>query len=403
MVSNSVGGLASLLIVSDLLPKAQAFLQRSNLIWLHVVSDATIVIAYFMIPVILVVVMRQAPAMTRFKGAMALFAAFILLCGISYAFDIITIWMPIYYVHGWEKAVTGVVSLATAVALIPQIPALARMRSPDELEAANERLAAEVRAREAAETELRHSLADLRSAVQELEQFAYITSHDLQAPLRSIAGFAQLLSRRYRAKLDGDALEFLDYIEQGTHQMQSLIQDLLALSRIGRAEPHFEERPLGDAVERALRGLREMVERTGAKVEYEGLPAITAQHDLLVQLLHNLIGNAIKFQKPGVTPLVHIDARREGEFWQITVADNGIGIPQDQLDNVFVVFRRLHATHEYEGTGIGLAICRKIAGHHGGSIWATSDASGSQFHVRLPVQPIVQPRVNVARVVTDVS
>ena len=371
---------------AGLLPHGVCFQLRPDLIWLHVASDAVIAVAYFVIPAALLYFMRRRRQPLSFSWAAALFAAFIVLCGLSHVLGIITVWQPIYYLQGIEKAITAAVSLATAIAIIPLVPKLLAMRSPEELAEANQRLREEIASRELAEEELRRSLDRMNRAVRELEQFAYITSHDLQAPLRTISGFSQLLNRRHRDRLDGDALEFLDYIDKGARQMQQLIHDLLALSRVGRSDAaDVERKPLAETLTKAIKGLKASIDRTGAEIAFQTLPEIEANHGLLVQLLHNLIANAIKFQKPGERPKIRIDIARDGDFWELTVADNGIGIPHDQLDAVFAIFRRLHGPDEYEGTGIGLAICRKIAEYHGGAIHATSDDSGTQFHVRLPV------------------
>lgn len=371
---------------AGLLPHGVCFQLRPDLIWLHVVSDAVIAVSYFVIPVLLLYFIRRRRQPLSFGWAVALFASFIVLCGLSHVLGIITVWQPIYYLQGIEKAITAAVSLATAIAIIPLVPKLLAMRSPEELAEANQRLREEIASREMAEEELRRSLDKMNRAVKELEQFAYITSHDLQAPLRTISGFSQLLTRRHRDKLDGDALEFLDYIDKGARQMQQLIHDLLALSRVGRSDTtNIERKPLAETLTRTIKGLKAMIDKTGAEIAFDTLPEVEANHGLLVQLLHNLFDNAIKFQKPGERPKIRIDIARDGDFWELTIADNGIGIPQDQLDSVFAIFKRLHAPAEYEGTGIGLAICRKIAEYHGGTIHATSDDSGTQFHLRLPV------------------
>lgn len=371
---------------SGLLPHGVCFQLRPDLIWLHVASDAVIALAYLMIPVALLwFIVRRRRALS-FGWAIALFAAFIVLCGLSHILGIITVWQPIYYLQGIEKALTAAVSMATAVAIIPLVPKLLAMRSPEELAEANQRLREEISSRELAEEELRRSMADLNRAIKELEQFAYITSHDLQAPLRTISGFSQLLNRRHRSQLQGDAIEFLDYIDKGARQMQLLIKDLLSLSRVGRAEAALiTRRPLADTVAQALKGLNEEIERSGADIVFGTLPEIEAHHGLLVQLLNNLIGNAIKFRSPGIRPQVRIDIERQDHHWCLSVSDNGIGIPASQLENVFAIFRRLHSPEAYEGTGIGLAICRKIAAYHGGEISASSDAGGTRFHVRLPM------------------
>ena len=371
---------------SGLLPHGICFLQRPELIWLHVVSNAVIALAYFMIPVLLLYFMRRMGTRISFNWAIALFAAFIVLCGAGHVLDIITVWTPIYYLQGWERALTAVVSLATALAIVPLVPKLLSMKTPEELEAANQRLQEEIARRQAAEEELRRSLADLNRAVHELEQFAYITSHDLQAPLRNVSGFSQLLSRRYASKLDGDALEFLQFIDQGVRQMQALIRDLLQLSRVGRTEARPELRPLDESLSSALNTLQPDIVARGATIHHEAMPAVPAVQSLMTQLFQNLVGNALKFQKPGNQPEVTISAQVEDRYVHLRVQDNGIGIPADQLDNVFAVFRRLHSAEEYEGTGIGLALCRKIVQHHRGEIWAESGESGTCIHVRLPIE-----------------
>ena len=370
------------------LPHAYCFEGRADVIWLHVASDAVVALAYFVIPLTLLYFLRNKTLKISFNWAVALFAAFILLCGISHVLDIITIWHPIYYVQGMVKAATGVVSILTAIAIIPLVPKLGRMRSPEELEQANTRLRDEVALRGAAEASLRQSLSELKAAMDELESFAYITSHDLQAPLRNIAGFSQLLASRYKARLDGDALEFLSFIDKGSRQMQQLIRDLLQLSRVGRGDNRFEVMPLEHSIERAKSALASEIALTGAEIEHGELPEIMAEHALLTQLFQNLIGNAIKFQRLGNRPRIQIVCARSGGGWFISLTDNGIGIPANQLDKIFAIFRRLHDADLYEGTGIGLAICRKIATHHGGEIRAVRREGGAEFHILLPADPV---------------
>lgn len=372
---------------APLMPHAFCFVGRKDLILLHVMSDLGIALAYFMIPLTLLYFLRRYRRRMSFNWAIVLFAAFILLCGISHVLGIVTIWSPVYYLQGWVKALTAVVSLATALAIIPLVPRLLTLRSAEDLQESNHRLHEEILLRESAERSLRRALAEQKRISAELEQFAYITSHDLQAPLRNISGFSRLLSQRYRDKLDGDALEFLGFIEQGTRQMQTLINDLLALSRVGRTDATFEKKPLAATIDKVAKALAPEIEKSGATLLAEGLPEIVADHNLLAQLFQNLIGNAIKFQPPGSPPVIEIFCDRRKDDWHITVADNGIGIPPDQLDNIFAVFRRLHGPDEYEGTGIGLAICRKIATYHGGQIWAESRPRGAEFHIQLPLQP----------------
>jgi signal transduction histidine kinase len=371
------------------LPHVYCLRLQPDLIWLHVTSDAVTAIAYFMIPMTLVYFLRRMKAPLSFNWAISLFACFIVLCGTAHIFEIITLWEPMYYVQGLVKLVTALVSIVTAAAIIPLVPKLLSMRSPEELELVNHQLQDQITARAEVEQELRQSLLELGHAMNELEQFAYIASHDLQAPLRSMSGFSQLLMSRHRNKLDGDAGEFLDYIDSGARHMQALISDLLELSRVGREQDgRYQSRPLAETLDAALASLAEPIAAQHAEIVRGMLPAqMNADHALLKQLLHNLIGNAIKFHRPGVPPRIEIHTQHEGDYWHLVVADNGIGIPSEDLDHVFDIFRRLHSSTDYAGTGIGLAICRKIALYHGGSIWATSDASGTQFHVRLPIDP----------------
>lgn len=239
---------------------------------------------------------------------------------------------------------------------------------------------------EGGEESLRKTVAELQQTVHELQQFAYVISHDLQAPLRSVVGFSQLLSRRYKDQLGGEALEFLGYIEHSALQAQTLIQDLLRLSRVGREPRLVQPRPLGDTLRSAIKRLGERLPAE-ATIEYADLPDVNTDHALLAQLLEQLLDNAIKFRRPDAEPRIAVHVQKEGRHWQIGVADNGIGIPADQLENIFMVFRRLHAPDAYPGTGIGLAISRKIAKLLGGRLDAASDGNGSQFLLQLPLDP----------------
>lgn len=384
-------------LLDGLLPHGICFAGRPDLVWLHVASDALIAIAYFVIPITLVVFLRRHRTVLSFNWAIALFAAFILLCGTGHVLALITVWEPIYYLQGWVKALTAVVSVATAVAIMPLVPKLLAMRSPEELEAANAKLAEanaqlkiEAEARRIAEAEVRVSLDEAKRSAAELEQFAYIASHDLQAPLRNITGFAQLLEKRYGSQLDGDAREFLDFIHKGTQQMQALIADLLQLSRIGRSkDSSVETLPLATTLERAVATYAAEIKSRQAEVVIGPMPTLATEHRLLGQLLQNLIGNGLKFQKTGSTPRIEISAEEQAQYWCLRFKDNGIGIAPAQLEHIFEIFRRLHSQDEYEGSGIGLAICRKIAAHLGGTLTAQSEGEGqgTTLLLTLPKSP----------------
>jgi PAS domain S-box-containing protein len=231
---------------------------------------------------------------------------------------------------------------------------------------------------------------ELERSNRELEQFAYIASHDLQEPLRMVASYCQLLRRRYAGKLDQDADEFIEFAVEGASRMQRLINDLLGYSRIGRSNAGIVAFPAKKAVETALANLQAAIEDTGAQIELGTLPTVAADPTQIAQLFQNLIGNAIKFRRE--EPLVvRVEACPEpaaetgGASVRFTVADNGIGIEQEYLERVFLIFQRLHERGKYPGTGIGLAVAKKVIDNHGGRIWIESTpGAGSRFHFTLP-------------------
>ena len=232
-------------------------------------------------------------------------------------------------------------------------------------------------------TERKRAAAQLERSNRDLEQFAYVASHDLQAPLRSIAGFSQLLQEKFRGQLGDEADEFLKHIEGSSAHMHALIQGLLAFSRVGRQEtelaPVDAEKPLAQA----LSQLRAMIEERKAAISHVPMPHVLGNELELAQLFQNLIGNAIKFQPAG-KPVVTISARREEGYWRFGVTDRGIGMAAEHLDKLFKMFHRLHTREEFEGTGIGLAICQKIVHRHGGRIWVESEpGKGSTFYFTL--------------------
>ena len=238
----------------------------------------------------------------------------------------------------------------------------------------------DISVRKKAEAELR----ELSRSNDDLAQFAYIASHDLQEPLRMVASYTQLLSKRYKGKLDADADEFIAYAVDGATRMQRLIQDLLAYSRVGKRTDDLIATSSEDALRQALANLRGAIEDSGAEVTQGLMPCVLADGMQLVQLFQNLIGNAIKYQTTGV-PRVHISAvSHGGKKWIFSVKDNGLGIDPQYFERIFGVFQRLHKREEFAGTGIGLAICKKIVERHGGRIWVESQpGKGSIFHFAL--------------------
>lgn len=240
------------------------------------------------------------------------------------------------------------------------------------------RMASEARSRaEIAEAheQVLEQAEELRRSNRDLEQFAYVASHDLQEPLRKVASFTQLLQKRYGGELDERADQYIEFAVDGAKRMQRLIQDLLGFSRVGRSAGEAVEVDLVEACATAVTTLDAAVEESGGQVEVGDLPVVVGQQTLLVQLFQNLVGNALKFRHPDRTPRVTLGAVRREDAWELWCSDNGIGIDQQYADRVFVIFQRLHAKDAYEGTGIGLALCKKIVEFHGGEIWLDTDVS----------------------------
>jgi signal transduction histidine kinase len=226
---------------------------------------------------------------------------------------------------------------------------------------------------------------DLQRSNTELEQFAYVASHDLQEPLRKVASFCQLLERRYKGELDERGEQYIEFAVDGAKRMQQLINDLLAFSRVGRLNVEFAPVDLGEALAQAQRQLSAALEEVGATVTHDELPTINGDGSLLVQLFQNLVGNGIKFRGEDA-PRVHIGVRRDGDMWELSCSDNGIGIEPQYADKIFVIFQRLHGRDVYGGTGIGLAMCKKIVEYHGGRMWLdTAVTDGATLRWTLPV------------------
>ena len=241
-----------------------------------------------------------------------------------------------------------------------------------------------LRARQA----LEKSVAELARSNSDLQQFAYVASHDLQEPLRMVASYTQLLAKRYKGKLDQDADEFIAFAVNGASRMQALIQDLLAFSRVDRQSQHFEPTSAETLLGYALDNLKGAIEESKAVVTHDPLPTVMADERQLLHVLQNLLSNAIKFKGPQI-PRIHLSAERREKEWVFSLRDNGIGIDPQYSERIFVLFQRLHTNAEYPGTGIGLALCKKIVERHGGRIWMESQlGQGTIFYFTLPVRDV---------------
>jgi signal transduction histidine kinase len=255
----------------------------------------------------------------------------------------------------------------------------------NEIDGMRQRIVEELATVEAAHTQLEEQARELRRSNAELEQFAYVASHDLQEPLRKIASFCQALQTRYHSQLDERADQYIDFAVDGAKRMQVLINDLLAFSRVGRSGREHELIALDEALAQAQSSLAATLDRAGGQVVAGRLPTVRGNRAQLTSLFQNLISNAVKF-RGDEPPVVRIDALREGEEWLLSCSDNGIGIDGEYADRIFLIFQRLHTRETYEGSGIGLALCRKIVEYHGGRIWLDTDYSdGARFRFTLPV------------------
>jgi signal transduction histidine kinase len=248
--------------------------------------------------------------------------------------------------------------------------------------------------RQRAQESLAQKVEELARSNRDLEQFAYVASHDLQEPLRMVAAYTQLLAERYRGKLDDQADKYITYAVDGAARMQSLIHDLLAFSRVGRQETELKNTNCDEVVGQAIKDLQASIMESRAVINRESLPWVKANETQLKQVFQNLIGNALKFHG-SQTPVVDISAKRHGAHWIFSVADNGIGISPEHAENVFIIFNRLHTRTEYPGNGIGLAICKKIIERHGGRIEALPrEGGGTIFRFTLPVGRLAEAQAS---------
>lgn len=239
--------------------------------------------------------------------------------------------------------------------------------------------------RQRMEQELRATNVELGRSNNELEEYAYVVSHDLQEPLRTISSYMDIFAKRYRDRFDERAAKYIDTITRGANRMRALISDLLQFSRIGHGEQVTQESDLSEILREVLGGLAATIGEQGAEITHDDLPTVRGAKVELTLVLQNLLSNGLKFQRPDVTPKLHVSAEKSGGEWKIGIRDNGVGIAPENIDAVFSIFKRVHSKSEYPGTGIGLAIVKKIIERHGGRVWVESElGSGSTFYLTLP-------------------
>lgn len=383
------------------MPHGMCYLWRADILWLHVGSDALTALAYFSIPVAMMVFARRRPDLA-YRPIVWLFTAFILLCGMTHLISIWTVWTPDYRIEGVFKALTAAASVATAVALWPLLPKALALPSRDDLAAANAQLRDENVRRSRAEAELTRltetlearvaqRTAELERANDALRQFAGAASHDLRAPVRHMAVFAELLERDEGAALSESGRETLQRIRTAAVRMQALIGGLLDYARLVNTPPRMEALDLTALARRAAETHAPTLQETGAKLTISDLPPATGDPVLIEQVFDNLISNALKYRGDSA-PVITIDEGASGSedaaasrLVRVRVTDNGPGIPADQAEAVFAMLTQLSSG---DGLGAGLAYCRTIVESHGGAMWLdTTYARGARFEFTLPRAP----------------
>ena len=352
------------------------------LLWLHVGSDALIAIAYCTIPVTLIYFVRRRKDL-QFNWMFVCFAVFILACGASHVMEIWTVWYPSYWLAGAIKAVTAMASIPTAILLMKLIPFALALPSPAALAASNEQLRLEIDERVRMQEMLSQKNLELSALNEELKTFSYSVSHDLRAPLRSMDGFSLALLEDCEHQLDASGKDALQRIRLASQRMGQLIDDLLRLSEVGRAELKREQIDLSALCTGIAAQLS--AENPGRPLEWVIDAGMRMQGDkaLLRIVLQNLIENAWKFTAKVARPVIRIGSAEQPGGTVYFVADNGAGFDMHNTEKLFGAFQRLHLATDFPGTGIGLALVNRIIGRHGGRIWpeaAIGEGATFYFH-----------------------
>lgn len=361
---------------SSFMPHGHCYFWKPNLLWLHTLSDAVILLSYLSIPAMLAFFVRERRDIP-FPRVFWFFVAFIVLCGLTHGVSIITTWEPVYWAEGWIKAATALVSVATALLLVPTLPKALDLRSPTELEALNVELQATVR-------ELEESNRKLAQARSDLEDFAHIASHDLRAPLRGISMMLAWLEEDHGEELKPDALELVQDSRGRAGRLDTMVQDLLIYARADQQERAPE--PVDVRAEAEALGQLLPTDRGFALTVHGSPGAVTLQKTPWVTALRNLVSNAAKHHDRDDGTIEVTLALEDGALLA-TVVDDGPGIPPEHRERVFEPFKTLKPRDETEGSGMGLAFVRKAAEVHGGSVeLVESEGRGCTFVLRWPVE-----------------
>ena len=388
-----MGWLERLFSTSEFMPHGMCYQWNNSVIILHVISDALIALAYYSIPLTLVYFVRKRKDLA-FDWMFVCFAVFIVACGTTHLMEILNIWEPTYWLSGVIKALTALVSVATAILLIRLVPQALALPSPEQLRKSNAALQNEIHERKEAarkvemlNRQLLEHAEKVQSANKELESFAYSVSHDLRAPLRHVDGYVGLLKEE-APTLSEESRRYMDKISASARQMGVLIDNLLAFSGMGRAAMQPAWVDSTSLVNEAREELAP--EAKGRTVEWnvEPLPKVYVDRTLFKQVWMNLLGNALKYSRKREKTVIAVRCREHGENYEFAVQDNGAGFDMQYVSKLFGIFQRLHLRDEFEGTGIGLANVHRIITRHGGTVRAEGKLdAGATFYFTLPKTP----------------
>ncbi|HET7106573.1 MAG TPA: ATP-binding protein [Candidatus Acidoferrum sp.] len=375
--------IASLLTSPEFMPHGFCYMWDRSLIWLHLISDGVIALAYFSIPLTLVYFVRKRRDLP-FHWMFLMFGVFIVACGSTHVLEVWNLWHADYWVAGIIKAITAMASIITAILLFQLVPRALALPSPEALKEANQNLTDRSEELERRRTELARTNAELVAANKELETFSYSVSHDLRAPLRSIDGFSLALLEDYEGKLDAEGQDSLHRVRAATQRMGELIDDLLNLSRVTRAEMKLQDVDLS-GICRAI-GAELENSQPGRRIELQIQEGLKAQADsnLMRIALENLLGNAWKFSSKRESARIEFGQTNNNGSPVYFVRDNGAGFDSTRAKRLFGAFQRFHDKSEFPGTGVGLATVQRIIQRHGGRIWAESAMDrGATFYFTL--------------------
>jgi signal transduction histidine kinase len=357
---------------SHLQPQGAIYNWEPFLLGIHLVADIFIGLSYLGITLALIYLAKKVGKSLPFLWTFIAFGIFIVACGFTHLMAAWTVWQPVHWIAGGVKVVTAVASVGTAIAMPPLIPRVLALVSTAQLS-------------ENRKKRLESANLELKRSNDELDHFASIASHDLREPLRKVQTFGKVLKDKYSSEIPEEGKEYIDRMLHATTRMDSLIQGLLTYSRITTHAREFEKIDLNQIVEEVLSDIETRIAETEARLEIGKLSSIYGDPLQIRQLFQNLLSNAIKFHEKGSIPVVKIYEKKTDSMAQIFIEDNGIGFDEKHLDRIFCVFERLHTNKEYEGTGLGLAVCKKIVERHGGNITAESKVGeGTRFIVSMP-------------------